>query len=110
MVKLVKCLIKAQRVGDFPLYLKTLKDMLPFFASSGHWNYTRCVYLYIQDMTDLQEKNKTLFDQLMSGHFVIRRSERYWAGLSPDLVIEHTGLDAFLENYRWSDKKQRNWC
>ena len=43
---------------------------------------------YLQDMIRLEIINPDrMFD---TGKFVIRRSDRFWAGLSKDLVIEQT--------------------
>ncbi len=69
MVDTVKQLLKAQRTGNFLLYLETLKEMLPFYAAAGHLHYTKSVYLYIQDMLQLKETNREVFDQLVSGLF-----------------------------------------
>lgn len=46
--------------------------MLPYFAAAGHNLYAK------PDVCAL----------FMKGYHVLRRSERYWAGLSSDLVIE----------------------
>ena len=64
--------------------------MLPYFAATGHNNYTKCVQLYLQDMQYLKENNTTLYEMFMFGLFFIRRSDRYWGGLPKDLVIELT--------------------
>lgn len=46
--------------------------------------------LYLQQMKNLPETHPILYEQLASGNHSIRRSNRYWAGLSTDLVIEQT--------------------
>lgn len=88
MVDVLRTFIKAERTGDFKLHLKTLQTMLPYLAASGHTHYTKSAHIYIQDMYDLKETNPKVYDHFLSGHFVIRRSDRFWSGLSTDLVIE----------------------
>jgi len=70
------------------LHLQTLSEMLPFLAASGHNNYTKSVWIYLQQMSHLQEDHPEVYEHFQKGLRVIRRSDRYWAGLSLDLVIE----------------------
>lgn len=88
MVKLLQTFIKAERSGNWQLHLRTMQDMLPYLAATGHNNYTKSVQLYLQDMYSLEEKHPQVYQHFQQGLHVIRRSDRYWAGLPPDLVIE----------------------
>ena len=88
MIDLLRRFLRALRMGDFQLYLGTLQEMLPYFAACGHNNYAKSAHVYIQDMIELEKINPDMFRQLNSGLFVIRRSDRLWAGLPSDLVIE----------------------
>ena len=81
MIDMLRCFLKALRLGDFLLYLVTLHEMLPYFAACGHNNYAKSAYVYIQDMIELKQLNPDMFCQLKSGLFVIRRSDRLWTGL-----------------------------
>ena len=40
--------IRAERTGNWELHLQTLSEMLPFLAASGHNNYTKSVWIYLQ--------------------------------------------------------------
>ena len=62
--------------------------MLPYFAAAGHNLYAKSAYLYLQNMQKLEGDHPVVFKQFQEGHHVVRRSDRYWAGLSTDLVIE----------------------
>ena len=46
--------------------------------------------MYIQDMLDLPYSHPWLHQKFMEGHFAIRHSDRFWAVLWSDLVIEQT--------------------
>ena len=63
--------------------------MLPYFAASGHHFYLKSAYLYLQCMNNLETTHPGIFHHFrINGLHVVRTSERYWGGLSTDLVIE----------------------
>ena len=64
--------------------------MLPYFSASGHNLYAKSAHLYLSTMHKLPETHNQLYKHFMDGYHVVRRSDRYWAGLSTDLVIEQT--------------------
>ena len=56
-IDILRSTLTAQRTSNFMLYLKSLKEMLPYFASSGHNSYTKSVHLFLQDMQQLEGRN-----------------------------------------------------
>ena len=88
MVTILQTFVKAERTGNWQLHLQTLYKMLPYLAAAGHNNYTKSVYLYLQNMGRLQERHPEVYQHFQNGLHVGRRSDRYWAGLSQDLLIE----------------------
>ena len=92
MINIMKMFIKAERTGDWQLYLYSLEKMLPFFAASGHNLYLKSVYCHLQQMGTLENDHPDIYQKFCEGYHVIRRSNRYWAGISTDLVIEQTLL------------------
>ena len=65
--------------------------MLNIFAATGHNNYAKCGRLVLQMMRDLLNTHPRLYMQFAEiGYYTVRRTDRYWAGLSTDLVIEQT--------------------
>ena len=86
MIDILKRFIKAERTGDWKLHLQAVHDMRPYFAASGHNQYAKSAHIYLQMMHDLE--NTLVYKSFMSGLHVVRRSDRLWAGLSTDLVIE----------------------
>ena len=82
-------LIRAAREGNWHLYLFTIEKMLNLFAGTGHINYAKSARLYLQSMLELPSKHPWMYQKLaVDGYHFIRRSDRFWAGLWPDLVIE----------------------
>lgn len=51
--------------------------MHPFFAASGHNNYTKSVQVYLQDMQQLHQTNPDVLNFFSDGNFVTRRTNRY---------------------------------
>lgn len=74
--------------GNYQLLKETIRRKIPFFAASGHNSYTRAAYVFLQDMNNLETNNRTVFDFFNDGNFVTRRTDRFWAGLPDDLIIE----------------------
>jgi hypothetical protein len=89
-VELLKVFLMAERTSNWLLHLECLHGMLALFAATGHVHYAKSVRLYLQFMKNLPTSHPSLHAQFMSGMHTIRRSDRYWAGLSCDLVIEQT--------------------
>ena len=90
MVDLLRNFIKSERTGDWNLNLQVLYDMLPYMAASGHHHYTKSIYLYLQKLSKLSDEHPEIQQHFESGLHVVRRSDRFWAGLSTDLVIEQS--------------------
>ena len=88
MVDILRMFIKAERTGNWRLHLQVLSEMLPYLAAAGHNLYTKSVRLYLQSMSSLEADHPDVYRKFEAGFHVVRRSNRLWAGLSTDLVIE----------------------
>ena len=104
---------RAQRTGNFLLYQKSLVDKQPYFPASGRNNYGKSVPIFLHDLVSLEHTNPKAYKCFEDGFFFCQRSDRYWAALPPDLVIEQV-LMAALKNCRsgithgrGTDKEQR---
>ena len=89
-VSTIKKYIVAERTSNWALHLEATKEMLNLFAATGHINYAKSSRLYVQQMIELQQKHPWLHKKFREGLHAVRRSNRYWAGLWSDLVIEQT--------------------
>ena len=47
-------------------------------------------YYYLQEMSELKNGHPNVYLQFLNGRHVVRRSNKFWAGLSSDLAIEQT--------------------
>ena len=88
MVDILRSFIRAERTANWELHLEALTRMLPYLAASGHNLYVKCARLYLQSMSDLRTDHPNVYRAFTSGLRIARRSDRFWAGLSIDLVIE----------------------
>ena len=104
MVEILLTFIKGERTGDFNLHLNALSKMLPYFASSGHHHYAKSAHIYLQTMQALEKESPDVYTKFQNGYHVVRRSDRYWAGLSTDLIIEQvTDINFLLNRNLWSN-------
>ena len=88
-VKVIKMFIFAERIGDWESYFDATRRMLNLFAATGHYNYAKCGRMYLQQMLELPSNYPSLCKSFKeNGYHTIRRSNRYWAELWSNLVIE----------------------
>lgn len=84
-------IVEAERLGDWKLHLQSVRDALPLFHAAGHYAYAKTAQIYLQDMANLELiMDPVEFDEFTKGGFTIRRSDKAWAGVSRDMVIEQT--------------------
>ena len=51
---------------------------------------TKPYYYYLQEMSELENRHPDVYLKFVNGRHVVSRSNKFWAGLSSDLVIEQT--------------------
>lgn len=88
MVSILRSFIRSARIGCWPLYLQSLREMHPFLAAAGHNNYTKSLALFIPRMIDLEQTHPDVYRAFMNGLFPVRRSDGAWSGIFTDLFIE----------------------
>ena len=47
-------------------------------------------YYYLQEMLELENRHPDVYLKFVNGRHVVRESNKFWTGLSSDLVIEQT--------------------
>ena len=87
--QVIKMFIFAERIEDWESHLDATRRMLNLFAAAGQYSYAKCDRMYLQQMLELPSNYPSLYKSFKeNGYHTIRRSNRYWAGLWSDLVIE----------------------
>ena len=87
-MQVVKDFIMSERTGDFILYLYSISRMINLFAATAHIHYAKSARLHLQNMLNLEESHPWVHDRFTKGFHAIRRSDKFWAGLWSDLIIE----------------------
>lgn len=98
MVNILQEFIKAERTGDWNQHLQSIRNMLPYFAAAGHNLYLKSAYLYLQNMQRLGDDHPDIERAFQAGKHTVRRKDKYWAGLSTDLVIEQALMRSIKSN------------
>ena len=88
VIDIIRTLITADRIGNWQLQLEAINQALPIFAAAGHYNSSKSACLYLQNMLTLDTTNPLVYERFKGGNFIVRRSDRYWAGLPCDLITE----------------------
>ena len=79
--------IRAEREGDFPLHVATLKEMHQYYFAAGRANYARGVAAYMMNIGNLPA---TIVKGFLEGNHVMRYQRGIWNGISSDMFIEST--------------------
>jgi len=85
-IDVVKQFIASEWTSDWLLHLSVLHEMLGLFAATRYSNYAKATRVYLQQMSILPDTHLWLYEQFMKGRHSIRRSDRYWSGLSCNLL------------------------
>ena len=88
MMDILRMFLKGERTGIWALHIQAMYDIMPYLAASGNNLYTKCIHVYLQQMHKLHKTHSSVSRHFDQGFYVVRRSDRFWVGLSPDLVIE----------------------
>ena len=64
MINILCKYIRAERTGNWELHLQAVSEMLPYMAASGHNNYTKCIWIYLQQMSSLKSDYAALFNKV----------------------------------------------
>ena len=64
--------------------------------SGSRTNYTKSVYWFLQEIED--NLDAQLKEEFVAGGFIVRQTDTYWAGISPDRAIESTLMAGVKKN------------
>ena len=84
-------LMRADREADFLLHLASVMETVPYFHLAGRLNYARYTPVYIMEMQMLEKKHPLMYQHLLNGSFVVRRSDKTTFNSVPsDQALEQT--------------------
>lgn len=79
--------VRAEREGDWPLHLWAVKQMMPYFFASAHFNYARYGLHYLRTMERLPPE---VLQSFMRGEHTMRHKPGRWNLIWSDMWIETT--------------------
>ena len=85
MISILLMFTRAQRDGDWELYLSSFRKMIPYFFLYDHQNYARWSVVYLAQMMQLPMQIK---EEFMKGDFVVKCSELKFTQVDPDHAQE----------------------
>ena len=85
-ISIVRMFSRAERTGNWDLHLKASQDILPYFAASGHNNYSEYARLYLQESSYMYG----CLRKAMSNCFFHYQKEyfSFWTGTWTDISIK----------------------
>ena len=78
--------VRAHREQDFPLYVESLKALVPWFFALDHHNYARWIPVHIRDMESLPASIHKEFEE--HGHWVVAKTANRFSSIQIDQAHE----------------------
>ena len=84
-------LLRAEREANFIMHIQAVIDTVPYFILAGRVNYARYTPVYIAEMKQLETRQPRMYEHMLQGGFVVRRSEtRVFNCVPTDQALEQT--------------------
>ena len=71
---------RSEHLGKWLLQLQCLKNMLAYFAATGHFLYTKGIYVYLMKMCNLENEYPDVYRHFIAGRHCVRRSDQTFGG------------------------------
>lgn len=81
-------LVRAIREADFSLYLKAIRELLPWMFALDSHNYARWLSLHYRDMCELPLKHPDVYAEFRNGSFVVHKTKRLFSSIALDHAHE----------------------
>ena len=104
--------IRSLRQGNFKLYIEALISLVPWFFALDYTNYSRWIPVHIRDMLSLPTTHPAVFQQFMSGSFVVQKTHNLFSSLSIDHAHEQNNagpeVARIVEEFEASCAKEKS--
>ncbi|KAL9966870.1 hypothetical protein ACROYT_G025005 [Oculina patagonica] len=88
--------IDSIREADFSLYLKAIKEFLPWMFALDSQNCARWLSVHYQDMCELPVKHPDVCAEFRNGAFVVHKTQRLFSSIALDHA--HEQVNGLTEN------------
>ena len=89
LVSILLRFTRAIREGNWELYLSSFSEMLPWFVTFDHVNYTRRGVVFLADMKLLLRTAPEVYQGIQSGDFVTKVTTSVFNQIADDEALEH---------------------
>ena len=73
------------------MHIQAVMETVPYFVLAGCQNYARYTPVYIAEMKELEQKQPVMYQHMMEGGFVVRRSQnRPFNSVPTDQALEQS--------------------
>lgn len=77
-------LVRSIREGNFPMFIKSLKEIIPWMFALDHPNYARWLSVHYRGMCILPDKHPDVYAQFCNGSFVVHKNKRLFSSIALD--------------------------
>jgi len=89
IILLYLAMMKSIRNGDFEDYKSSLSAIMPFFFANDNTHYSRWGTKHLHDILTLHQNSPSIYNEFISGNFVLHGSHRILSAVVLDQVHEH---------------------
>ena len=90
MIGMVKCLIRADRDGDFLLHVSTVGNLLILLVGFDRLHYLRCGSFYYKTLKSLKTTHPYLYQRFLLGDFVAKTNSGSFNAVACDMKLEQS--------------------
>ena len=90
MIDLIKCLVTADREGDWPLHVSCIEASMAIFQEFDAVNYLRYGSYYLEKIKILEVAHPELYRKFMMSEFVVRDHTGSFNSVAPDMNLEQS--------------------
>ena len=66
--------MRAQRDGNFLMYLEALGSIVPWMFAMDHFHYARWLSVHVRDLIQLEHECPKVWNEFLKGHFVTQKT------------------------------------
>ena len=88
LITLLLSFVWSLRLGNYHLFLTSLKNMISFFFGFDHIHYARWLSVHLKDLEELNEKAPDVHKEFCNGNFMVQKTYRKFSALAVDQAHE----------------------
>ena len=102
--------IRIIRKEDFPLFVTSLENSVPWMFSLYHIHYVRWLTVFMNDLKKMSNESNFLLKQFHKGHFTVNKTDYPFSSIGNDQAHEQNNKVLKLVVELWADWKMKQLC